>query len=37
MEESIVSLDCLSLTERDSTYEAAVEDEWDTDSEVEGE
>lgn len=36
MEESILSLDCLSLTERASTYEAEEEDEWDTDTEAEG-
>ncbi|KAK3537750.1 hypothetical protein QTP70_017858 [Hemibagrus guttatus] len=35
MEQSIVSLDCLSLGERDSTYEAGFEDEWDTDIEAE--
>ncbi|KAF4084275.1 hypothetical protein AMELA_G00126730 [Ameiurus melas] len=35
MEESIFSLDCLSLAERASTYEAEKEDEWDTDTEAE--
>lgn len=36
MEESILSLDCISLERRASTYEAEVEDEWDTDTEAEG-
>lgn len=36
MEQSIVSLDCLSLAERDSTLEAGSGDEWDTDTEAEG-
>lgn len=36
MEECVLSLDCLSLAERGSTYEAEVEDEWDTDTEAEG-
>lgn len=36
MEQNIVSLDCLSLAERDRTYEAKFEDEWDTDTEAEG-
>ncbi|MCJ8736665.1 hypothetical protein PDJAM_G00015160 [Pangasius djambal] len=35
MEESILSLDCLSLVDRASAYEAEVEDEWDTDTEAE--
>ncbi|GAA6096951.1 leucine-rich repeat-containing protein 74A isoform X1 [Tachysurus ichikawai] len=35
MEQNIVSLDCLSLAERDRTYEAKFEDEWDTDTEAE--
>lgn len=37
MEESILeSLDCLSLADRASNYEAVVADEWDTDTEDEG-
>lgn len=36
MEESILSLDCLSLAETANTYEAEVNDEWDTDTEAEG-
>ncbi|KAI5618851.1 leucine-rich repeat-containing protein 74A isoform X2 [Silurus asotus] len=35
MEESILALNSLSLVERADTYEAEVEDEWDTDIEVE--
>lgn len=36
MEESVLSLDCLSLAERADAYEDEVEDEWDTDTEAEG-
>ncbi|XP_027027926.2 leucine-rich repeat-containing protein 74A isoform X2 [Tachysurus fulvidraco] len=35
MEQTIVSLDCLSLAERDRTYESKFEDEWDTETEAE--
>lgn len=36
MQESVLSLDSLSLADRVSSYEAEVEDEWDTDTEAEG-
>lgn len=36
MQESVLSLDSLNLADRVSSYEAEVDDEWDTEPEAEG-